>query len=242
MFVVFYCKNCVYLCVYVLFNILLSLRHAEPRNIYVLSIYTCMYYVYIYVCMHVCMYVCMYMCMCVCLYIYVCMYVCVCVCACMRVCVRVCMCMCVYVCMYVCMCMHVCMYYVCIYMYKCMYVYVCMYAFIYVCMFVLTYVCTYVCVYYCLYVCMNVRTHASTPCPPVTLPSLCSSLPTPYQHQHSAIPYTCTTSAQNQICRHTPLAIQYFKPHPKLLLRRFVPTLTNSNHAFRDDPENVHWK
>ena len=97
------------------------------------------------------------------------------------------------VCMYVCVC-------VCVFIYVCMCV--CMYVSMYVC--VCMYVWMYVCV--CMYVCMYVRTHARTPCPPVKFPSLCSSLPTPYQYHHSAFPSHphITRPTQNPVSRHTP--------------------------------------
>ena len=66
--------SCVYLCICVLFHILLSLWHT---------------YGPMYVCMYVCMYVGMYVSMYLRIYVrgcmYVCMYVCVCVCVCMYV-------------------------------------------------------------------------------------------------------------------------------------------------------------
>jgi hypothetical protein len=74
MFIVFYTvKICVYLYIYDLFHILLSLWHTDPWNVFV------------YTCMHLCMYyVCTYIRVCVRIYIhtYICMYVynvCVCI-------------------------------------------------------------------------------------------------------------------------------------------------------------------
>ena len=84
-------------------SVIVIIIHEQLQELYFLTLYTCMYVLYVCLCaclcsMCTCMYVCIcvYVCACVATYMYLHLYVCACVYMC------VCMHLCMYVCMYVC--------------------------------------------------------------------------------------------------------------------------------------------